>query len=345
MGNPRQHRNTARCFYETAKLPPWLSRNVDLNPPFDNKGAFRIRMHNPVGENMPINTANVGGNCFKHLTFNPAFLSVCCLLSLAACSSAVVYTDVPRTAAPYNEVPLSSNFPTSAQLQLQAAQHWANIADDTGKAIADLLSKESVCSPGVKPCKAVFINPSVVITEFSRTFHNQLITTMVTSGLNVSKVPESSIQIDIDVQPVSFVPNRPQYRHAGVAKELGPGVWALRDVMTVRQNEANDAPEDRNALHWLRTEFSAGPTPQMEIVVTVSASSRNRYLARATNVYYVTNGDKSLYDQKLCSLFQPCVVDKGQSVRTRVVAISGDCPLDKPCRDGEDGAKATKGKK
>jgi hypothetical protein len=307
--------------------------------------AFRIRTHNPVGANMPINTVNMGGYCFKHLTYKPALLSLCGLLSLAACAPAVVYTDVPRTAAPYNEVPVSSNFPTSPQLQLQAAQHWANIADDTGKAIADLLGKEPVCSPGGKPCKAVFINPSAVVTEFSRTFHNQLLTTMVTSGLNVSKVPETSVQIDIDVQPVSFVPNRPQYRHAGVAKELGPGIWALRDVITVKQNDASDTTEEPNALNWFRTEFAAGPTPQMEIIVTVSASSRNRYLARATNVYYVTDGDKRLYDQKLCSLFQPCVADKGPPIRTRVVAITGDCPPGKPCRDGEVGAKAAKGQK
>lgn len=111
----------------------------------------------------------------------PTFLSMLCLISLSACMhKGIVYTDEPRTTAPYNEVPVSSNFRTSNQLQLQAAQHWANIADDTGKAISSLLSKGSVCIPAQGACEAVFINPPAYVTEFSRTFHNQL----WASGLN-----------------------------------------------------------------------------------------------------------------------------------------------------------------
>lgn len=287
-----------------------------------------------MGIEMSTRVMTTGGRCFS----SPAWLSLCALLSLGACSPAnVVYTDAPGTAPPYNEVPISSNFRTSAQLQLQAAQHWANIADDTGLAISALLRTESICNPADRTCATVYINPPASITEFSRTFHNQLITTLVNSGLNISKIPESSVMIDIDVQPISFEANRPQYRHAGKAVELGPGIWALRDVFSMNPADPGNAPVEKNALHWFRTEFSAGPTPKMEIVVTVSASTRSRYLARATNVYYVTEGDRGLYDQEICSLIQPCaksaVVEEKKipPLRARTVAIIGDCPPGTAC--------------
>jgi hypothetical protein len=284
-------------------------------------------------------------------TFAPTFLSLCGLFSLTACSPInVVYTDSPRTTPAFNEVPVSSNFRTNTQLQLQAAQHWANIADDTGKSVSALLHKGSVCMPGAGICEAVFINPPAYVTEFSRTFHNQLITTLVTMGMNVSKNPESSILIDIDVQPVTFTANRPQYRYAGVATELGPGIWALRDVSSMNPGDPNNVPEVPNALHWFRTEFAAGQTPKMEIVVTVSASNKTRYLARASNIYYVTEGDKRLYDQEICSLIQPCAKS---DTRTRNIGVTGDCPLEKvccptagkPCVEDEIKPKTAKGKK
>ena len=313
---------------------------------------------------MPNSSIDGGGRCtFQPTSFQfvSTFLPILCLLSLNACTHTnVVYTDAPRTTAPYNEVPVSSNFRTNTQLQLQAAQHWANIADDTGKAISTLLSKGSICSPAKGSCEAVFINPPAYVTEFSRTFHNQLLTTLVTSGLNVSKTPESSVLIDIDVQPVIFAANRPQYRYAGAATELGPGIWALRDVSSMNPSDPANARTDADALHWFRTEFAAGRTPKMEIVVTVSASTKTRYLARATNIYYVTEGDKRLYDQEICSLIQPCSkssvsateVKVAPAPTTRAIEITGDCPLarpccpasGKPCTEDEPKPKAVKGK-
>lgn len=174
----------------------------------------------------------------------------------------------------------------------------------------------------------------------------------------MSKAPESSVLIDIDVQPVVFAPNRPQYRFAGAATELGPGIWALRDVSSMNPGDPSNVPTDPNALHWFRTEFAAGRTPKMEIVVTVSASTKTRYLARATNIYYVTEGDKRLYDQEICSLIQPCskastVVEvKVAPAPTKAIEITGDCPLNrpccpasgKPCPEDEPKPKAAKGK-
>lgn len=272
---------------------------------------------------------------------------------LAGCGSPanIVQTDSPRTTAPYTEAPVSKNFPTSAQLKLQAAQHWTNIADDTGKAVAAMLRKGSLCLPAKKRCDSVYVNPPAVVTEFSRTFHNQLITTMVTNGLSVAREPAAAVLIDIDVQPVFFATNRPQYRHAGQAVEMGPGIWALRDVISTDPADPTKSPPDADLPHWYRTEFASGATPPMEIVVTVSAADDTRYLARATNIYYVTEGDRHLYDHEICSMYRPCPKpvppappEPPAGKRPRPIGVTGDCPIDKPCVEPEEKPKPRKKK-
>lgn len=268
-----------------------------------------------------------------------AVLSGCITLQQPAVPPNTIFADSPRNIAPSTETPVSANFKTSTQLKLQAAQHWANIATDTGNAIAELMRKTRSCGPQVKRCTGIYVNPPAVVTEFSRAFHNQLITTLVASGLVVSKVAEGSMSIDIDVQPVVFMANRPQYRFAGTATELGPGVWALRDAVSVKPDDPKAAPPTKDALHWFRTEFAAGQTPQTEIIVTVSAGDESRYLARATNVYYITDGDRKLYEQEICSKLSVCPGTTGEAGKVAVkpapvlvrLDVTGDCPLDKKC--------------
>ena len=250
-----------------------------------------------------------------------------------------VYTDSSRLNAPSNETPIAVNFKTTTQLKLQAAQHWARIADDTARSIGESLRKVGKCGQTFEPCKAVYVNPPVNITEFSRAFYNQVITALVKADFAVARTPESDLTLDIDIQRILFSLNRPQYRYAGVATELGPGVWALRDVAYVNPNNGDVIPPSEDALHWFRSEFASGQTPQYEILVTVSVGSKNRYLGRATNAYYVADADRHLYDEEVCSLNRLCEAGSrtGKAVEvktTRQLQVVSDCPLDKCIDDG-----------
>lgn len=266
-------------------------------------------------------------------------VAIAATIGLAGCGTTAIHSDSPRTTAPHSEAPIGVNFRTSSQLKLQAAQHWASIAEDTGRAIADLLGKTQQCGPQIRPCKGIFVNPPAVATEFSRAFHAQLITTLVSSGLVVSKEAGAATSMDIDVQPIAFAPNRPQYRFAGKATELGPGVWALRDTATVKPEDPKLLPAvgetmRGNALHWFRSEFASGQTPQTEILVTVSAGNENRYLARTTNVYYITDGDRKLYEQEICSRVSVCT-GKKEKPPLVMLEVTDNCAPDKCCPDGK----------
>lgn len=247
---------------------------------------------------------------------------------------AVIHAGTPLTTAHYSEVPIASNFAATNQAKLQATQHWMRIADDAGQSIVTKLKtiKSKPCPPKAETCGVVYVKPAGTVTEFSRAFHNQLITKLVRSGVPVSKTTAAEWTAEFDVQPISFSANRPQYRYAGVPVELAPGVWAIRDVAsTVPANI--DAPPSVDALHWFRSEFAAGQTPRIELLVTVSVVDKRRYLVRASNAYYITDADKKLYEAEMCSLFKLCAADGSTSLtpaRKPVVSKTFEVVGDKP---------------
>jgi len=75
------------------------------------------------------------------------------------------------------------------------------------------------------------------------------------------------------------------------------GLWGLAGVWDSASPGAAGALAVGafDAYRWLTSEWASGPTPQMEVIVTVSASDGNQYLGRATNVYYVADSDALLY--------------------------------------------------
>ena len=247
-----------------------------------------------------------------------------------------VYTGEARLAASHGETPVAGNFKATVQPKLQAGQHWLGIADDTGRAIVDILRRRAPCGPGADKCSLVHVRPPTPLTEFSRAFHGQIVTTLVQQKVQVARAADAGLVVEIDIQPVLFSANRPQYRHAGVPVELGPGIWALRDVATPVPAGAGAAPPGQDALHWFRSEFAAGQTPQAEVLVTVSVADARRYLARATSAYYIADTDKRLYDKEICALFELCPkgVAPGAAPgddKAAVLRVTGDCPLDRPC--------------
>lgn len=242
-----------------------------------------------------------------------------------------IQTGTAKTTATHNEAPVANNFQTTAQYKLQAGQHWLAISDDTGRWIVGALKKAGACAPKMAKCPLLYVEHPAPVTEFSRAFHSQLVTTLVSQQVAVAKAPGADLSVDIDVQPVLFTANRPQYRYAGTPVELAPGIWAIRDVTETTPANAGIVASPPDALHWFRSEFAAGQTPRAEIVVTTSIGDKNRYLARTTAVYYIADTDLALYDREICSLFTLCPTEPEKKNSLTTIRIVGDCPLDKPC--------------
>ncbi len=200
------------------------------------------------------------------------------------------------TPFPYSETPLATNFETSKQKKLQAAQHWMVIAHDMADTIAEALTAGKICIPSVGSCPTLYVIPDNNTTEFSNALRTGIITRLVNKGLQVSNT-KGDVDITLDVQAVKFSPERSQYIGVGRLTLLGAGVWGLRQLYTHASPgaAAAGAAVAADIYEWNVSEFAKGPTPQVEIITTVSATKDGRFLARTTNVYYIADSDAELY--------------------------------------------------
>lgn len=201
------------------------------------------------------------------------------------CTTLVVSALMAGCATPYSETPLATNFPTTKQQKLQAANHWNVIAGDVARQIASRL----------KDRQPLYVSQAAVKTPFDRVFMNSLVTALVAEGFTVQKSSIGALTVDVDTQAVKFSPDRPQPNFTGVPTALMTGVWALHEGGATAGAALYASVATVDALTWFRSEFSTGATPQTEIIITASVSDASQYLARSTTVYYVADTDDRLY--------------------------------------------------
>lgn len=192
-------------------------------------------------------------------------------------------------AVPYSPVPVATNFPNSGQEKLQAAAHWDVIANDLEHKLAEKLRKQ--------PPRPVYLaDPAPGVSPFQRALHASLVSALVNDGFSVSRSPAGSLKVEMDVQAVTFAPNRTQFRYAGGPLALATGLWVLSDIDPVAGVMGAVGAHELYRYHT--SIFTPGPTPQTEIIVTVSVGDQFRYFARTTSAYYVADEDRALYGIK-----------------------------------------------
>ncbi len=224
---------------------------------------------------------------------------------------------------PYTEAPIATNFQTTKQLKLQAGQHWQFIANDMADSLIASLLKGSTCVAPAGNCPSIYVKPTNPQSAFGRAFHAQLISRLVNKGMNVATNAPGTITINIEAQAVKFSPNRYQYKGAGNLTMLTTGLWAAHDISV--HHDGTGAVVLGGAIlgdiaNWVDAEYPKGRTPQLELILTTSASRAGQFVARTTNVYYLADSDAALY----CWKPEGCFNDgtSGYGLGLRVV---GDC--------------------
>lgn len=202
---------------------------------------------------------------------------------MASCAFAVT-----GCVTPYSETPVATNFQTTSQHKLQAAAHWAVISNDlTNKIKANM---ESV----VTKDQAVYVS-STTTSPFSHAVVGEIIASLVTDGFNVVKTAKDAVNIEVETQVLEFSANRLQARKAGIPTALASGVWALAEVHATAAGAATAIIATVDGLSYFNSENASGGTPKTEIIINVSASDDNRFLAVTRGTYYVSDSDKGLY--------------------------------------------------
>lgn len=199
----------------------------------------------------------------------------------------------------YSEAPIATNFATTHQQKLQAGSHWNAISNDAAESIIASLKLGKGCIAPMPECDRVFVKPAKDSTPFAQAFRTQFITSLVNRGVNVVKTPAGAKEIEFDIQVVKFSPDRLDGKFTS-ATAIYNGLWAMRGLwVSASPGAAGElAVIAFDANRWLTSELASGPTPQHEVIVTVSASTADQYLGRTTNVYYVADTDQSLYVPK-----------------------------------------------
>ena len=203
---------------------------------------------------------------------------------------------VGACATPYAEAPTPTNFPSSKQAKLQAGAHWNAIAADTASTLMRSLSLGRGCLAAQPECDRLYVREPAVPSPFAQAFRTSFITALVNSGVSVVRNPAGAKVVDFEIQAVQFSQGRPNGTFTS-ATVIYAGLWGLSGVWENASPGAAGALAvgALDAYRWLTSELATGPTPQTEIIVTVSASDNQQYLGRATNVYYVADRDAALY--------------------------------------------------
>lgn len=203
-------------------------------------------------------------------------------------------------AAPYSEAPLATNFPTTQQEKLQAVAHWNAISTDMAKEVMTALPSPLTGNLYVETNQE---------SPFTQAVKEQLTTAMVRGGYPVATRPEGALKVELSTQVVEFSEARKQNKWIGRPTALVTGAWAVRTLSTeVTAKTTAAATVTAGAIgldvyDWFKAQSASGPTPQTEVIVNVSVSDDNRYLARSTHVYYVADSDRALYDAASTKVF------------------------------------------
>ncbi len=191
---------------------------------------------------------------------------------------------------PYSETPVATNFQTTSQHKLQAAAHWGVISNDLTNKI-----KTNMAS-AVNKDQAIYVS-STTTSPFNHAVVGEIIASLVTDGYNVVKKPKDAISLEVETQVLEFSPNRYRAQRVGVASALATGVWALAEVgaSVTAAGVATGVIFGAEAATYANAENASGSTPKTEIIINVSASNENRFLAVTRGTYYVSDTDKGLY--------------------------------------------------
>ena len=190
-----------------------------------------------------------------------------------------------------NETPLTTHFPTTRQIKLQAGAHW--------EIIANAVAEHMVSNKGIDGA-TLSILPPAPNSDFTKAFRNQLISALVNKGFPIARnaVGKGTI-VEIETQLVRFSPARYQNHYFVTSKALASGMWSVHGLEIPSKTTLKSGTLATNATidwnRWADQEFSEDLTPQHELIVTTSVSKGGMYVGRTTDVYYIADTDMTLY--------------------------------------------------
>jgi len=190
-------------------------------------------------------------------------------------------------------IPEPIGYEYTTQPKMQAAYHWVVLASD----VANRINNQLVLSD--YPRTPVYVRPtcgdedtpcsSQETSTFAEAFRDLLITELVRFGVPVQKNPdEEAITVHYKVQLVRHNAKRLRTVKPGVMTAIATGIMVLRN-----------APHELGTiaavglLDFMNT--SAAGSSSNEVIITTSMIAKEKYLFRASDLYYINDADAGHY--------------------------------------------------
>lgn len=203
-----------------------------------------------------------------------------CLSLLTSCSS---------------RLPEPITYPYSQQQKMQASEHWEVLAKDLSNRINNelILSDNIETSVYVKPTCGDETNPCQEneTSTFDEAFRDLLITSLYNFGIPTESRPsEDSIKVLYKVQVVRHNANRYRSLQPGLLTALSAAILVLRNAPSELILLATGVAADI-------ANTSYATNGHYEVIITTSMIENQKYLFRASDIYYINDKDFYQYQQ------------------------------------------------
>lgn len=194
-------------------------------------------------------------------------------------------------------IPEPVNMPYSQQQKLQATQHWEVLAMDLANRINNELIRsgnidrhvfvKETCGDESTPC-----NPAET-SSFNEAFRDLLITKLFDFGIPTnSRKDDETIEILYKVQVVRNNATRIRTLQPGLLTTLSAAIVVLRNAPSELLLLAGGIAADV-------ANTSISTSSRYDVIITTSLISKDRYLFRASDIYYINDKDFYHYQTQL----------------------------------------------
>ncbi|AKR42905.1 hypothetical protein [Methylophilus sp. TWE2] len=200
----------------------------------------------------------------------------------------------------YSEVPTAKNFENTEQHVLQAAKHWDLINNEVSKQLVERLAGK------VGKDEVIFISDPHSI--YSKNLYQDVVSSLVVAGYTVLKPepdkskskslrvpPAHQVLIELNPTIIKFSHGRKQPHDVGYPSAIATGLWTLKGLGATAYGGATAGIYAYDVYDWFSSHQFSGGTPQTEVVIDVTVSRQNRYVAIIKDIYYIVDSDTSLY--------------------------------------------------
>lgn len=189
-----------------------------------------------------------------------------------------------------SQVPVATTYPVTYQKKMQAAQHWDILAADVANRLRDSL----IGPDGQGRPVALYVQQPRYDSEFGVAFHSLLVTHLLEQGFRMSENPAAGLPVTYDIQVVT-------HKDRGFIRPM-PGVFtALTGSVLVLRDMADHDATAATMLGAVGLDVATGfvtDNPDSELIVTTSVMSGDRYVARISDIYYISDNNVDQYYAK-----------------------------------------------